>query len=58
MSERCTRGVGERPTHVVQLEVEAAGVAHRLSAGVAAPQCRCAGVTVGTHGARTLADDL
>lgn len=45
-------------THVVQLEVEAAGVAHRLAAGVASPQRRRARVTVGTKRPGSLADNL
>lgn len=42
----------------MQLEVEAAGVAHRLPVGVASPQRRGAGVTVGAQRPRSLADNL
>lgn len=45
-------------THVVQLEVEAAGVAHRLPVGVASPQRCRARVTVGTKRPGSLADNL
>lgn len=42
----------------MQFKVETAGVAHRLSVGVASPQCCCARVTVGTKGSCPLADNL
>lgn len=42
----------------MQLEVEAAGVAHGLAVGVAPPQGRRARVTVGAKCSRPLADDL
>lgn len=42
----------------MQFKVEPAGVAHRLPAGVASPQCCGACVTVGAQCARSLADDL
>lgn len=45
-------------TYVVQLEIEAAGIAHGLTVGVAPPQGCCARVAVGTKCARPLADDL
>lgn len=47
-----------RRTHIVQFEVEAAGVAHRLPAGVASPQRCCARVTVGAQCACSLTDNL
>lgn len=46
------------PTHVVQLEVQAASVAHGLAVGVAPPQSRRARVAVGAKCSRPLADDL
>lgn len=42
----------------MQFEIESTGVTHRLSVGVASPQCCCAGVTVGTQCAGPLADNL
>lgn len=45
-------------THIVQFKVESTGVTHRLSIGVASPQCCYAGVTVGTQCTCTLTDNL
>lgn len=45
-------------THIVQFKVESTGVAHRLSVGVASPQCCCAGVAVGTQCSCPLTDNL
>lgn len=45
-------------THVVQFEVEATGVTHRLPVGVASPQRRRARVTVGAERPGSLADNL
>lgn len=42
----------------MQLEVEAAGVTHRLSAGIASPQRGRARVAVGTKCPSSLADNL
>lgn len=42
---------GQRPVHVVQLVVQAAGVAHGVSIAVAPPQCGGGGLTVSTTGA-------
>lgn len=42
----------------MQFEVEAAGVTHGLAVGVASPQRRRAGVTVGAERPGPLADDL
>lgn len=54
----CAAAFAKAQTHVVQLEVEAAGVAHRLPAGVAPPQRGGAGVAVGAERPGPLADDL
>lgn len=48
---------GERTVDIVQFKVESTCVTHRLSVGVASPQCCCACVTVGTQCARSLADN-
>lgn len=45
-------------THIVQFKVESTGVTHRLSIGVASPQCCCACVTVSTKCSCPLADNL
>lgn len=42
---------GQRPVHVVQLIVEATGVAHWVSIGVAPPECGGGRLTVSTTGA-------
>lgn len=42
----------------MQFEVEATGVTHRLSVGVASPQRRRARVTVGAKRPGSLADNL
>lgn len=44
--------------HVVEFEVEAAGVAHGLTVGVASPQGCSAGVAVGTLGSHSLTHHL
>lgn len=44
--------------HVVEFEVEATGVAHGLTAGVASPQGCSAGVAVGTLGSHSLTHHL
>lgn len=48
---------GKGSIHIMQLEVEATGIAHGLAIGVASPQGCGAGVTVGTLSSSTLADD-
>lgn len=48
---------GEGPVDIVQFKVESTGVTHRLSVGVASPQCCCACVTVGTQCTGPLADN-
>lgn len=40
---------GEGPVDIVQFKVESTRIAHRLSIGVASPECCCACVTVGTQ---------
>lgn len=44
---------GVFPTHIVQFEVEAAGVAHRVPVGVPPPQGRRRGLTVRARRPRT-----
>lgn len=46
-------GRGGRVTHIVQFEVEAAGVAHRVPVGVPPPQRRRCGLTVRARRPRT-----
>ena len=45
-------------THIVQFEVESTRVTHRLSTGVASPQCCDAGVAVGTQCTCSLTHNL
>lgn len=42
---------GQRPVHIVQFIVEAAGVAHRVSICIAPPECGGGRLTVSTTGA-------
>lgn len=48
---------GKGPVDIVQFKVESTCVTHRLSIGIASPQCCCACVTVGTQRAGPLADN-
>lgn len=55
---RCEGGRAQRPAHLVQLVVEAAGIAHRVSTGIPPPEGRGCCLTVSALGACSLADNL